>query len=103
MSGNELTPYGTNNLPILGNGRLPGRSYKEIEKGLARTAVEMVKSEANLEAGAFLASVGMTHLGMLSAVAEAVVEMHPAAAQGCAQIMNAYGLGAAEIIRRTVR
>ena len=102
MSGNELTSYG-GNLPVLGNGRLPSRTQKEIERGLARTVGDMVISESRLEAGAFLGSVGMTHLGTLAAVAEAVVEMHPAAAQGCAQIMNAYGLGAAEIIRRTVR
>jgi hypothetical protein len=103
MPGNELTPYGTNNLPILGNGRLPGKTRKEIEKGRAGTVRDMVVNEGRLEAAAFLSSVGMTHLGMLSAVAEAVVEMHPAAAQGCAQIMNAYGLGAAELIRRTMR
>jgi len=101
MPSNELVPH-SSNLPILGNGRLPTKTLKEIEKGLARTARDMVISEGRLEAGAFLGSVGMTHLGTLAAVAEAVVEMHPAAAQGCAQILQAYGMGAADVIRRTL-
>ena len=76
---------------------------KRTENTLAGLSASLVVSDAQLEAGAFLANTSINHLGTLTAVAEAVVQMHPAAAQGCTQVLNAYGLGAAEIIRRTLR
>ena len=87
----------------LGSAPLPARALKKTRNALAELSADLVVSEGKLEAGAFLASAAMNQLGTLSAVAEAIVQAHPAAAQGCGQILQAYGMGAAEIIRRTVR
>jgi broad specificity polyphosphatase/5'/3'-nucleotidase SurE len=85
------------------NSQVPGKIMKRTKNDVAQIAADLVVSEVRLEAGAFLGTSAMSHLGTLAAVAEAVVEMHPAAANGCAQVINAYGMGAADMIRRTVR
>jgi len=87
----------------LSNAPLPARILKQTRSDLAALSADLVLSDAKLEAGAFLANTAINQLGTLTAVAEAVVQMHPAAGQGCAQILNAYSMGAADIIRRTVR
>lgn len=83
--------------------QLPGRVVKRTKNELADISADLVVSGARLEAGAFLGTSAMSHLGTLSAVAEAVVGDHPAAANGCMQVLNAYAMGAADMIRRTVR
>ncbi len=87
----------------ISNAPLPAKTLKRTRNALAEISANLVVDEGRLEAGAFLASTAMNHLGTLTAVAEAVVQMHPAAAQGCSQILNAYGMGAADTIRRTLR
>ena len=87
----------------LSNATLPAKTLKDTRNALAELSADVVVSEGKLEAGAFLSIVGVSHLGMLADAAEAVVGVHPAAAQGCAQILQAYGAGAADIVRRIVR
>jgi hypothetical protein len=83
--------------------RPSNKLVKRTGNTLAEFSAELVVSDAKLEGAAFLANTAINQLGTLTAVAEAVVQMHPAAAQGCTQILNAYGMGAADMIRRTLR
>lgn len=87
----------------LSNAPLPARILKQTRNELAELSADLVVSESKLEAGAFLAGTAITQHGTLTALAEAIVNIHPAAAQGCSQILNAYSMGAADIIRRIVR
>lgn len=99
----ELVPR-TNNLTSLATYSQPSNKLvKRTGNALAELSAELVVSDARLEAGAFLANTAINQLGTLTAVAEAVVQMHPAAGQGCVQILNAYSMGAADMIRRTLR
>ena len=90
-------------LSRVGSPQPSNKALKRTKNDLAQISADLVVSGARLEAGAFLGTTAMSHLGTLAAVAEAVVEMHPVAANGCAQVINAYGMGAADMIRRTVR
>jgi hypothetical protein len=85
------------------NAQPPAKVLRRTKNAVANVSGDLVVSAAKLEAGAVLGTMAITQLGTLTAVAEAVVEMHPAAAQGCGQILNAYAVGAANIIGRTVR
>lgn len=103
MSGDIVLRGSDELMRRIDGGQLPAKVLKRTKNELANISGDLVISGAKLEAGTVLGSMAMTQQGTLAAVAEAVVQMHPAAANGCAQIMNAHALGAAEIIRRTVR
>lgn len=104
MQSNEIVLRGSDAiLSRIDSSQPSGKALKRIKKDLGQVSADLVVSGAKLEAGAFLGATAMSHIGTLSAVAQAVVEMHPAAANGCAQVLNAYGMGAADVIRRTVR
>lgn len=76
---------------------------RKTQDRLAELSADLVVSEQQLEAGAFLAITATTHVEALTTVAEAVVKMHPAAAEGCVRILNAYSTGAADTILRALR
>jgi hypothetical protein len=99
----ELVPRSSNVSSLSAYAQPSNKLVKRTQNALAELSAELVVSDAKLEGGAFLANTAMNQLGMLTAVAEAVVQMHPAAGQGCSQILNAYGIGAADMIRRTLR
>jgi hypothetical protein len=99
---NEIVPGGELLLGFSG-GRLPARVEREAMKDLAQVAGRVPGAAARLNAGAFLASMGQSHVGMLAAQAEAIVAQNPAAAYGVAAILESYGNGAAALVGRMLQ